>query len=532
MIQVLLVDDEPYIRQGLRVLVDWELYGYEVVGEAKNGKEAMKFLEKQRVDLMFVDVQMPGMSGIELIATIRKRIPENMKFVILTGYADFTYAKQAVRLQVREYMLKPVQKEELTEILEKLKGEFTQNQKGIEQEFYRKRLEYDACITRLLWGKYTEEEISYVKERLGTQEKWQYVSFEFDKRKQGDTQLDSEQCRLLEGRCRDYLCKILDKDGLHVVPSVEPDQHIFGVGLLLTPRMAAERGMEPREWIVWLRKRLCQYFSLEVQAYVGEEVSGLERIGESYHSIRAVRCLRNFSIEKEAISEYGQQSKKKTFPRLAEVDELIRLVKENRQEKLEEATAKIFERIRESAMSMELLSANIYHLLYRLLELARELDDETNQEEVLQYISQESFASIALSGDSSQLTRFVKDYASYLEQLRRLETGGIAEKVAEYAREHYKEKLSLKRLGEQFYINNVYLGQLFKKRHGVSFKEYVNELRMREAVRLLTETDKRIYAIAKEVGFANGDYFINRFVQMMGTTPIQYRKRMREEERR
>lgn len=531
MVRVLLVDDEPYIRQGLRVLVDWELYGYEVVGEAQNGKEALRFLEKQRVDLMFVDVRMPGMSGIELVEEIQQQISRDIKFVILTGYADFTYAKQAIGLQVREYMLKPVQKEGLTELLKKMAGEFTRDQRGIEQEAHRKRLEYDACITRLLWGKYTEEEISYLKKRLGPQERWQYVSFEFDRRKLGDKQLEPDQCRLLERRCRDYLCDILGKYSLYVVPSIEPDQHIFGVGLLLAPSMAAERGMESREWIVWLRKRLCQYFSLEVQAYVGEEVDCLERVGESYHSIRAVRCLRNFSMEREAISEYGQQSKKKAFPKLAEMDELIGLVKENRQEELEAASGRIFERIQESAMSMELLSANIYHLLYRLLELARELDDETNQEEVLQYISQESFASIALSGDSSQLTRFVRDYASYLEQLRRMETRGIVEKVAEYVRGHYREKLSLKSLGEKFYINNVYLGQLFKKVQGMPFKEYVNEIRMKEAVRLLTETDKRIYTIAREVGFANGDYFINRFVQTMGVTPIQYRKRMREGEK-
>lgn len=532
MIKVLLVDDEPFIRQGLRVLVNWESYGYEIVGEAENGEEAIRVLGEVGADLLMVDVRMPGMSGMELISYVQEHISREIEFVILTGYADFSYAKKAIGLQVREYMLKPVQREELIRVLQELKEEFVQKRKKMEQEKRIERMEYDTCIAHMLWGKYTESERDYVEHRLCPELNWRYVSFEFDRRKQEIRSLNQEECRRLEDRCMDYLSEILKEEELHVVPSMEREEHIFGVGLLLTPRLALERDMQPREWIVWLRKRLCQYFCLEVQAYVGEEVEHLDEIAESYHSIRAIRCLRNFSMEKEAITEYGQHRKKAIFPMLDGMDELIRLVKENQRDELEAAVGHMFEQIRDSAKSIEVLSANIYYLLYRLLELARELDDEANQEEILQYIGQESFEQIALSGDCSQLTRFVRDYAAYLEQLRQMETGGITEKVIQYVQEHYKEKLSLKGLGERFYINNVYLGQLFKKRQGISFKEYLNQVRMEEATRLLTKTDMRIYAIAQEVGFANVDYFINKFMQLKGMTPFQYRKKTRGEEKR
>lgn len=529
MIKVFLVDDEPFIRQGLRVLVDWEQYGYEVVGEAANGAEAIHKLGIVKPNLVFVDVRMPGMSGMEMIAYAREHLSKRMKFVILTGYADFTYAKEAIGLQVREYMLKPVQREELIRILKDMKKEFAREEKNQEQEKRRERLEYDACIAHLLWGKYTERDLAFVQSRLAKEEGWQYISFEFCEREQGFAVLEQERRTQLQNSCMGYLEELLKEECFHVVPLPEREAHIFGVGLLLTPPMAIKRGMQPMEWIAWLRKRICQYFSLEVQVYVGERVETLGRLAQSYHSIRAARCLHNFSLESEPVAVYSEGGRKAGgFSRLTGIDELIELVKDNCQGQIERAVAQIFEGIRESAMSMEVLSANIYHLLYRLMELARELDSEANQEEILRYISRESFEKIALSGDQSELSRFVLDYASYLEQLRQTETRGITEKIDRYVREHYKEKLSLKGLGELFFVNNVYLGQLFKKKYGIPFKEYLNEIRMEEAIRLLEETDLRIYAIAGEVGFANSDYFINKFVQTKGMTPFQYRKKVRK----
>lgn len=93
MIQVLLVDDEQFIRQGLRMLVDWEEYGCQVAAEAENGVDAIRILEEGGIDLVFVDIKMPGMTGLELIGYIRQNISPQIRFVILTGYAEFGYAR-------------------------------------------------------------------------------------------------------------------------------------------------------------------------------------------------------------------------------------------------------------------------------------------------------------------------------------------------------------------------------------------------------------------------------------------------------
>ncbi len=95
--------------------------------------------------------------------------------------------------------------------------------------------------------------------------------------------------------------------------------------------------------------------------------------------------------------------------------------------------------------------------------------------------------------------------------------------------EHYMEKMSLKSLGEMFYVNNVYLGQLYKKKYGIAFRDYLNNLRIEKAQELLLHTNLRIYAIAQQVGFGKAEYFINKFVQANQMTPNQYRIRNRKQ---
>ena len=107
--------------------------------------------------------------------------------------------------------------------------------------------------------------------------------------------------------------------------------------------------------------------------------------------------------------------------------------------------------------------------------------------------------------------------------MRNKESKKILDRVDEYVQNHYTEKISLKSLGEMFYINSVYLGQIYKKRYGIVFREYLNNLRMKKAEDLLINTDMRIYAIAEAVGFGKAEYFINKFVQTYQMTPNQYR---------
>ena len=97
MLKVLLVDDEPFILEGLKLLIDWEQEGYEITGTAANGLEALEFLKKERVDLIIADIKMPQMTGLELLEKIREEALSDACFIVLSGYAEFGYAQKAYR---------------------------------------------------------------------------------------------------------------------------------------------------------------------------------------------------------------------------------------------------------------------------------------------------------------------------------------------------------------------------------------------------------------------------------------------------
>ena len=123
MLKVLLVDDEPFILQGLKLLVDWENEGFRVAGTAANGMEALAFLKKEKVDLVIADIKMPQMTGLELLEHIRKEKISDAYFVILSGYAEFSFAQQAMQNDCTDYLLKPVSSAGLIDALKKAADE-------------------------------------------------------------------------------------------------------------------------------------------------------------------------------------------------------------------------------------------------------------------------------------------------------------------------------------------------------------------------------------------------------------------------
>ena len=119
MMKVMLVDDEPFIMQGLKVLIDWNELGYEIVKMASNGGEAYEYLQNEKVDMVISDISMPVMTGLDLLKRIREEGLSDAYFVILSGYNDFKYAQQAIRYASMDYLLKPIDKEQLTDILKR-----------------------------------------------------------------------------------------------------------------------------------------------------------------------------------------------------------------------------------------------------------------------------------------------------------------------------------------------------------------------------------------------------------------------------
>ena len=123
MFQVLLVDDKEAIVDGLEIIIDWESYGYEIAAKATSAKAAIDIVSKQKIDLVITDIRMPEMSGLDMINEM-KDISKNIKFILLSGYTEFEYAKFAIDKNISGYILKPIDEDELIGLLKKIKTEF------------------------------------------------------------------------------------------------------------------------------------------------------------------------------------------------------------------------------------------------------------------------------------------------------------------------------------------------------------------------------------------------------------------------
>lgn len=525
MIKVLLVDDEQFIRQGLRHIVDWEKYGYQVVAEAENGSDAIRILEEIEIDLAFVDIRMPGMSGMEMISYVHQNMKRRIGFVILTGYAEFQYAREALQYNVLDYILKPVQEEELLGVLKKINQEYQDYHKG-------QREKYDFHISQILLGKFSDENIRQVRRYFVDGSSIKYVSVEFDQNQKEFIALTRGERMEQQRGLLQYLRDLLEGFSYYVVPLVEAEEGIFGAGILLTQELCAKVEAEEKDFLKNIQKRVTCHFPCPIQIYVGQEVERLEQLSQSFLSIRVARCFHGIAQEESQVRNYEDFRHRKSSMKIQEndVEALLEAVKENRISDIASCADRIFAQIRGSDMNMEMVNASIYYILYRLMEMVQEFDDETNQQEILEYIGKESFNKLVLSGSTEEITGFFSDYAGYLAQVRTQESRNVLDRVDDYVRENYKEKMSLKSLGELFYVNNVYLGQLYKKKYGIVFRDYLNNIRLEKARELLVNTNLRIYAIAEEVGFAKAEYFINKFVQNYHMTPNQYRIRNRKQE--
>ena len=139
MYKVMIVDDEVVVRKGIKTSIVWSDYGIDIVAEAKNGKEALEQLQQHEVDLILSDIRMPVMSGIEMAMEVKERYP-HVEMVLLSGYEDFQYAKQAMTIGIRHYLLKPVMADHLIEIIVKLQTEENRKRKQVQQEITKSKL--------------------------------------------------------------------------------------------------------------------------------------------------------------------------------------------------------------------------------------------------------------------------------------------------------------------------------------------------------------------------------------------------------
>ncbi len=524
MLKVLLVDDEYFIAQGLLVLIDWKAEGYEIAATASNGREALEYLKGNAVDLVITDIAMPEMSGLELLETVRREHISEAGFVILSGYSDFAFAQQALRDGCMDYLLKPVEREELLRILRRY-NHLSEHAKQEQQDQERYEEAYLARnIIALLFGKHDDFNLDYVREHLKLSEGVRYIEIEFCDAQ--DVDAEEGELRALQRKLYQSCQNLLREDSAHCVFDVSQDRVSYGVGLIYCDYMAAKAGCTEQEYLRELHRKLEVLMQQEVRLLVGKKVPEIRQVSVSYGTACILRPLEAFHSRKPIyVYEDEAQVRQGGIMLCKErLDELFTAIEQNEQDEIGRKVDRLFQEMRQNGMESDSVNLNINYLLFRLVHLASELDSDADQEEILRFISSGAFEDGIRPGSRLHLSRFACDYADYLMQLRQNVSSDVLTEIERDIRRNYAENLTLRDLGKKYYINSSYLGQIFRKKYGQSFKDYLTNFRINEAAKLLRNTDRRVSEIAEEVGYRDGDYFIRKFIELKGCTPSRFRK--------
>lgn len=530
MIRVMIVDDEPIIAQGLNILLDWKEECCEIVKTVENGKEALEYLRENPVDLILLDVQMPEMTGLEFLKIVREEYKSKVKVLILSGYCDFSYAQNAMQYQCEGYLLKPVQKEQLQEYLKNIRKKLESTRKEEAERGYLERGYLEQLLGNLIENKYTEEQYDYIVEQFQPRGEIRFAHITLDSISELEEMTDDEIVKIKE-QLYENCCRFLgSEDSVRCLKNMTEYEEQYELAFIYSTELAVKRNLLTEDYFIKMLKEIRENLNLSVAILIGKPVESLRKLYRSYTSSCALRSTRSM-YRKKGLYFYENEvhvSENKVVLCKKELDEVLKTIQEHNILKIEQAVDALFKEMEKLGSSEKILSMHMNYLMFQMAHMALERDESINQEEIMNYIGELNIDSAMDLKNKKYMRHFACEFSDYLIQLQKNHSVGVLAQIEQEIRMNYSKNLTLRDLGKKYFINSSYLGQMFRKKYGQSFKDYLCNYRINEAALKLVRTDKKISDIAEEVGYHDMDYFISRFIECKGCTPARYRKMLRE----
>lgn len=511
---VFLVDDDHFVRKGLLRLIDWEKCGFKVCAEADNGEDALGLIQEKKPDLVVTDIRMPVLDGLELIKSTVESTNLKPNFVIVSGYNDFKYAQQAMRYGVQDFILKPIDKDEFEKTLIRLADKLrTEKEWKINRE---KRVALTA-LEEILIGETNEENCTILQQKLNiaNAEELKYIILEINN-------AIHEICNLKE-KINQAIMSSLQEDMI-----LTRDHGINSFGLLVSIRQLHSIKGNLEHFVTDLQEQLSTRLKTEISLFVGKTVKGPSGIKESFETANMVSQFKYTTERNDPI--YFELVREQSVHYI-ELDHslykrLMDRIEENNLKAILSTIEEMFREFRKKMFARDAVKTSINRCVHELIKTIKQLDGDENQVSTLHTMLQWDKYPLTFKEIQTMFTEFVLDCAELIHLLHSDHANGNIYKVKKYIENHFQENITLKSLANEFYMNPVYMGQLFRKTYGIYYKDFILEVRMNEAKRLLRQTDMRVYQVAESVGFGNADYFVTQFEKYVGITPTQYRKKI------
>ncbi len=528
MYTLLLVDDEPFIRNAMSTIIDWNSLGFDRILQAEDGVEALKLVEEESVDLILTDIAMPFMDGLELAQKIAME-HKDIYVVILSGYEDFEYAQRGISYGVKDYILKPVGADSL---YKKMKGICANLNLETSQKNYVSKmkgqlhrvlpeLREKLLTTFICNGELSEDGFMIRSESVElTIEKGLYTTCVLE-----------PEWDFIETRDMDLFLFAIK----NIIVDTIGDKHL--VFNHSTSRVIVvfsfDEETEAVHQMVYealnvIQKIVFTTLNLEVTCSMGRITSRLSELHTSYNDAdKAMEC--RYILGGKVVYDISDLTYLDTtyvYPE-TQMKAIIYATKFQGEKEIEESFEELNEYIfLKHKLTIENLKMISIELISKLLkELA-------NVKDVKENLWKEGFDLYRALENCKRFTnvledieKFARNISTELQKLKDSSTKIIIEKVERYIEENYmNEGISLSTTAEKVGVSTGYLCALYKKETGKNFTKYIMDIRVQKAMMLLNTSDKKNYVIAMETGFNNAHYFSTTFKKLVGLTPTEYRE--------
>lgn len=535
MIKILIVDDEEYIRDGIELKIERYIPDVRIIGKAGDAHQALEAVKDHHPDIIITDIRMPETDGLSFIEAVKKMY-EDIKFIIISGYQDFNYAKKAITLGVEDYLLKPVKNQELIDIIGKIKNKLTSDEYTRKhflelKSSQRSNIEFvrNKHLTEIVenTGEFDIEETLKTLERIGISfcnANYTVVSLIFNNQEKTQASI-IDNLSLLKFALINISEELLSPLGRAVAfENVKKENQIIAIVC---------HSKENKSRIPQLCKELLaacnKHLGLNLTIGIGGVCGSLKELNKSYtESLTAASqriVLNNKNIIQ--ISEVPNSSLISYF--LTESDRHL-LASHINSNNLEEAFSlidSIFITLKAKDVSYLNVKALCIDILIQTTKIVKEYGSEWENIFNKDILSDTYLSTFSTLDD---LKQFVKDYiksiCSYLANSRKSSGKKAIDEIKEYINKNYHTDINLNDIAGRYYINPNYLSQLFKIETGQKFIDYITKTRIEKAKELLAGTFLKSYEIAEMVGYIDSKYFCNVFSKLVGMSPAKYREQV------
>ncbi len=536
MYKVLFADDEILTREAIAKNTPWEEAGFQLIGTAENGKQAIAMIEKEVPELVITDICMPLVDGIELAKHIQLHYPET-KVMIISGYDEFDYAKQALKYGVAEYILKPITsvelKDELLKIREKLEKE-NNKKEHVEkiQKAYEKNIPLmkEHYLNRLMEGNSSRKDIKEQLVHLGIQlqGKAQAVVFVIQ---EDATEFFKEYPNLTDELILFSILNITNE----IIENYDNAIAFQNVNDRCVIVIAAENEKLLQQFIALVGNEIIEAMSLymktKVSIVVGETVEGPEQWQKSYDNAKHAEELKFLLDDYEYI--YGNDFIiKKEQDRIQTnlwTEKFVMLIKTIQKEELKKEVDELFFEFRHSVLERKFISMYVQSIVLTILITLEESEIDLGTDYELENTFVNHLQEFKhLSDIKEQFVNFCTELMDGIAGKRESTIQKQAILALDYIEKNYaNEKMSLNLVCAYLSVSVSYFSTIFKAYTGETFVEVLTKVRIEKAKKLLETSNLKNYEVACEVGYSDPHYFSSTFKKIVGKTPTEYAKGLR-----